>query len=420
MDVEIVLLADPFSVNVADVVPEAPMVADAVATVPRTTAPVAVRAPLTVAPVEEERAIRLVALAMPMLVPVVPIRTPLMSTYIAVPEARETEPAEPVADKVRGPADVEMVLLDEPVSVIVADVVGPAAPMVVDAAAPVPRTTSPVAARAPFTVTAGPVEDERAIRLVALETPMLVPIALNWQPLMSTYAAAVGVVSEMVPAAFVMSAVASVRVSADEMDAPAASVTRPVTPSVPPSAVAPVPDTVSVLLSVVAPDTPSVPPSSVAPVPDTVSAPLVVAPDTPRVPATETPVEVSASKLVATEMPMVVPVALIRTPLMSTYLAEAVADSEMVELADDKVRGPVEVEMLLLTDPLSANVADVVVPEVPMVADAAAPVPRRTAPVAVKAPFTVALVEERAIRLVAPDTPMFVPEVPTRTPLMST
>lgn len=331
-----------------------------------------------------------------------------------------TVKGDPTAEKARGPVEVEIVLLDEPVSVIVADVVGPAAPMVVDAAAPVPRTTSPVAARAPFTVTAGPVEDERAIRLVALETPMLVPIALNWQPLMSTYAAAVGVVSEMVPAAFVMSAVASVRVSADEMDAPAASVTRPVTPSVPPSAVAPVPDTVSVLLSVVAPDTPSVPPSSVAPVPDTVSAPLVVAPDTPRVPATETPVELSESKLVAAEMPMVVPVALIRTPLMSTYLAEAVADSEMVELADDKVRGPVEVEMLLLTDPLSANVADVVVPEVPMVADAAAPVPRRTAPVAVKAPFTVALVEERAIRLVAPDTPMFVPEVPTRTPLMST
>ena len=42
-------------------------------------APVAVRAPFTVAPVEDERAIRLVALATPMFVPEVPTRTPLMS-----------------------------------------------------------------------------------------------------------------------------------------------------------------------------------------------------------------------------------------------------------------------------------------------------------------------------------------------------
>ena len=64
----------------------------------------------------------------------------------------------------------------------------------------------------------------------------------------------------------------------------------------PPKSVA-IPDTARVVLSVVAPLTPSVPPSSVAPVPDTVRAPMVVAPDAPSVPATETPVEASASKL---------------------------------------------------------------------------------------------------------------------------
>ena len=335
VEAEMVLLEEPASVNVADVVePEAPMVADAAAPVPRTTSPVAVRAPFTVVGAVRVR-----------------LEASTVKEYVA-------------ADKTRGPVDVEIVLLVEAASVKVADVVVPEAPMVVNAAVPVPRATSPAAVRAPFTVV--PVEDERAIRLVASVTPIDEPFICT--PLMSTKLAPVDRVME--PAVLEMTEAPLVRESAA-----AAAIEAP---------------------------------------------PVIVArPDTPRVPATETPVELSESKLVAAEMPMVVPVALIRTPLMSTYLAEAVADSEMVELADDKVRGPVEVEMLLLTDPLSANVADVVVPEAPMVADAAAPVPRRTAPVAVKAPFTVALVEERAIRLVAPDTPMFVPEVPTRTPLMS-
>ena len=72
----------------------------------------------------------------------------------------------------------------------------------------------------------------------------------------------------------------------------------------------------------------------------------------------------------------------------------------------DKARGPVEVEIVLLDEPVSVTVADVVVPEVPMVADAVAPVPRMAAPVAVRAPFTVAPAEEREIKLVASVTPM--------------
>ena len=111
--------------------------------------------------------------------------------------------------------------------------------------------------------------------------------------------------------------------------------------------------------------------------------------------------------------------------MMSTYMEEAVADSEMVELVDDMARGPVEVEMVLLDEPVSVTVADVVVPEAPMVVDAAAPVPRTTAPVAVRvpdavnAPFTVVPVaDERTIRLMALATP--IDELCSCTPLIST
>lgn len=122
----------------------------------------------------------------------------------------------------------------------------------------------------------------------------------------------------------------------------------------------------------------------------------VAAPDTPRVPVTETPPVASTSKLVVEEMPMLVPVALNCTLFTDTYLLRAVAESEMVELVDEKVRGPVELEIVLPVVPNSVTVA--------------APVaPRVTAPVATKALFTVALVEERASRLVAPETPIFVP-----------
>ena len=194
---------------------------------------------------------------------------------------RETAPAEPVADMAREPVEAEMVLLEEPASVNVADVVEPEAPMVADAAAPVPRTTSPVAVRAPFTVVGAVrvrLEASTVKEYVAADKtrgPVDVEIVLLRDP------ASVNVADVVVPEApIVVNAVAPV----PRMTAPAAV---------------------------------RAPPSDVAPVP-TVSAPLsVVAPDAPSVPATETPAEVSASRLGALAMPMLVPEVPIRTPLMS-------------------------------------------------------------------------------------------------------
>ena len=215
----------------------------------------------------------------------------MMSTYLAeaVADSEMVEladdkvrgPFEPVADKVRGPVDVEIVLLVEPASVNVADVVGPEAPMVADVEAPVPRTTAPDAERAPFTVVGAVrvrLEASTVKEYVAADKargPVDVEIVLLRDP------ASVNVADVVVPEApIVVNAVAPV----PRMTAPAAV---------------------------------RAPPSDVAPVP-TVSAPLsVVAPDAPSVPATETPAEVSASRLGALAMPMLVPEVPIRTPLMS-------------------------------------------------------------------------------------------------------
>ena len=288
-----------------------------------------------------------------------------VSEMVELVEERETAPVEPVADKVRGPVDVEIVLLVEPVSVTVAEVVVPEVPRVVDAVAPVPSMAAPDAVRAPFMV--APIEEERAIRLVAPETPMFVPDVPIRTPLMSTYMAAPDAESEMVELVAVRA--------------------RPEAPTVNGNPAA---------------DTVRGPAEEIVLLDEPISAKVagLVVPEAPRVVDAAAPVPRMTSP-VAAKAPFTV-VGAVRVRLeVSMVMGPPVAD---------KARGPVDVDIVLLAEPVSTNVAEVVVPGAPKVVDEVAPVPSMTAPAAVRAPFTVVPVEEeRAIRLVAPETPMFVP-----------
>ena len=263
----------------------------------------------------------------------------------------------------------------------------------VDVLATVREPLAPVTDRAPVTVTN---DEDRPSKPVEPDTPS-VELCI-WTPFMSTNLPVACVVTVMEPSAFVIPATALVRVIAvaEGMDAPAVSVARPVTPSVP----------LNVVMHALA----------------TVSAPVTVTNDEDR-----------PSKPVEPDTPS--DELCIWTPFTSTHLPVPVDSETMacedvkvtapVEPVADKVRGPVEVEIVLLDEPVSINVADVVVPEAPMYVTVVAPVPSSTAPfavrapVAVRAPFTVVPVEdERVIRFVASVTP--IDELCICTPLIST
>lgn len=285
---------------------------------------------------------------------------PLAETYVPTPEVAVSAMDPAVEETVDTPVKVNVMGADEldvmvpeatavskkarpPVTVRPAptaappeSVVIPVTPRVLSiVAAPItssvlPSATAPVSVEAPEATSAPETDSPAAASessLVLPKRPMdVVPPELIITSLMSTYLFVPGVVSEIMPAAFVMSESAAVRVSAvaEELAAPPESVARPVTPSVELRDAAPV--TTSVLPSVVAPVTPSVLPSVAAPF--SVDAPVtasellsVVAPVTPRVlptevapvsvevPATvrvtetETPAVVSVSRLVAVDMP---------------------------------------------------------------------------------------------------------------------